>query len=793
MGLPTNISMNGAFLRPNDDIDPSKKSNDPSYCLDYSKYIYSQYLTDNSAIKSDMAERFVRNRSYAEGRQDTQQYKDWILGKTSDTPQIPVAGSDVDGGNNDLSIEDLGMENINFDDIFSPLPKYVENIIGIMRTQHHDITVNAVDENSGATREELKFGSLITAQLQPLILRFNSIFQLPDSQEQKVMPKSIEELELFDNIGAFKLPYEIAMEKAISHTFDISDFDKDLKDDVVSDFLVDGYSCVVTSQDITNGKLVAAHKDTLDIVLEDSKKANFSDSSWGGYIEYYTINKLRAETGWKEDRIMSIADKYKGEFGNPKVLDTAHENGQYNYDDYHIPILHSFWKAIDAEYSSERKTKNGPVAFDEPYRANGKPPKKRNGRQLDKVNIRRLYNAKWVLGSEDIFDYGIVTNTPFNFGNNDVEFPIRLYKIKGKPKIESMIPIEDQIYLTFIKTQNAIAKAAPPGLAVEWGSIKNISYGKKKLKPKDSIRLYTNTGNIVYQLDVKTMPGAQGSHRVGKPIEELRGGLGTAIADGISGIEFLYRQLDVISGIDGITSSTSTPSRDTGKAVTEMAMASTSNTLKPIYNGFIAIKESCSKVTAWQMQAIVGGYTVKDLEECPYFRTLGRSNLAAILAAGNYPPVVYGFSMEARSSDTEKQRMLEAASAGLQSGKNGIPAITFSEYSFVVRYLGSGRSIKYLELWMAKKEQERTVAEQQRAEQNMKVQAEQQRTTDAAKLAGDKEKYAFETQKEIDVIRVKGEEERLTLKEKFAGDRILQQDELRIKQMTESANVNQKG
>lgn len=781
---------NDNYLKPKDDIDPNKKSKDPKYSLEYSQWIYSRFMKEGSAIKSDMAERFVTNRKYAAGNQDTQQYKDWIFGNEKNETGIPVSSDRIVKGTDtyqsNLNIEDLGLDNVNFDDIFSPLPKYVENIIGIMRSNHHDIVIDAIDENSGTAKEEMKFGAYISSQMKALIVRFNTVFNIPDTKEQPILPASLQELELFDNIGAFKLPYEIAMEKAIAHTFDISELDDAMKDDIVADLVTDNYACVVTIQNPNTGKFEQIRKDVLEIVLEDSKQYNFGDSSWGGYIEYYTIAKLRAETGWTEKEVSDLAEKYKGQFGNPQNFESDLDHGRYQYDDYRVPVLCSFWRAFDSEYYSERDTTNGPIQKYEPYKRNGKQaPKERNNRKLDKVTIRRLYNAKWVIDSDKVFNYGIVTNTPYNFGENDVEFPIRLVRGKGKSKIESMKPIEDQIFLTFLKTQNSIAKAAPPGIAIEWGSMQNIAFGKKKLSPKDSLRLYNLDGNIIYQLDAPSIPGQRGGHNPGKPVEELRGGLGSAITDGIQAIEFLYRQLDVITGIDGITSVTQQPNRDTGKAVTEMATAATSNTLKPIYNQFLYLKKSSAKVTAWQIQALVSDYSVKDLEDCPYFRSLGRANLVAIMTAGNYPPVVYGFIIEARATDNEKQRILETATAALQSGKNGIPAITYSEYSFILRFLNSGKSIKYLELWMAKKEQERAAEEQKRAEQNMKVQAEEQRKTDEQKAKNEQNKVGWEEGKELAIIAAKGSEERKTQTEKYILEEKLLDKQMRLQRMSQ--------
>lgn len=745
-----------SFLRPKEDIDPNKKSRDPKYALAYSKFIYSMFMTNNTVIKSHHESRLLKNRSYAEGRQDTSIYKNWILGTKSEAPKIPVADDGTRKMVNSLQEEELGLENVNFDEVFSPLPKYVENVIGIMRSIDHDVLVDATDERSGTLREEVKYMSYVKNQTKALLAKYNAIFELSDSNEEKITPSSIMEMELFENVGAFKLPYEIAMEKAISHVHDENELDSELKDKIIADFMTDNMSCLVTIQDAVTGKAVPKRKDVLDVVLESG-----DSPTYGGYIEYYTAHKLRIETGWKEERIFKLCQKHQGSFGNTGTAnEEMNDSGDYNYDDYKIPILHCYWKAIDSEYYSDRDTDRGPMKKYESYRRNGSlPPKDRKDRKLTKTDIRRLYECKWILDSEEVFGYGIVTNSPYDFGKSDVVFPITIKKLTGKPKIESMIPIEDQIYLSFIKMQNAIAKAAPPGIAVEYNSIKNITYGNKKLTPKDMLRVYTTSGNLIYQVAPTSIPG-QRSYNAGKPIEHMPGGLGTAITDGFFAIEKLYNQLDIVTGIDGLTSNTLSPSRDTGKAISEMAMAATSNTLKPIYNGFLKLKTDSAKVTAWTFQASLSAYEEKELDQHPYYNALGLPNIIAVKAAGNFPPCVYGFKIEARATEQEKAKIEAAAQAGLQSGKNGIPALTFSEYSFVVRYLNTGHSIKYLELWISKKEQDRAAEDAAKSEQMIAAQAEEQRKTDENNAVLEIKKAESEINKEVTVAQAKADAEK---------------------------------
>jgi hypothetical protein len=252
----------------------------------------------------------------------------------------------------------------------------------------------------------------------------------------------------------------------------------------------------------------------------------------------------------------------------------------------------------------------------------------------------------------------------------------------------------------------------------------------------------------------------------------------------------LYRQLDVITGIDSITSAVQTPDRNTGKAVTEMAIASTSNTLKPIYSGFVRLKVGTARVMAWAIQALTNSYNEKDIEEHPYYAALGVSNLLAILTAGNFPPVIYGFDIDARPTDAEKQQMLAAAQQGLAGGKNGVPALTYSEYSFILRYLNSGKSIKYIEMWLAKKENEKAQMEFQKQQENIKAQGEEQRNLVEVQAQAEQNKIEWEKQKEIEVASVKAEEERKTLVLKYKKEKelALLEGSLRIQERDKEKN-----
>ena len=190
--IPNNFSQynSQSYPRPDDFVDPKEKQNKPDWCHMYAEYIYSQYMNGSSAITQSVRDRMEKRIKYAEGRQDTDIYKNRLLNKTNARPVVPTAGTDIDGkGSTEGKRE--GYANINFDEVFSPIPKYLDNIMGILSSQDYDIKVDAIDEHSGSLRQELKFMLLAKKQLLNEMQLFNKAFSLKDNTEDVPLPASV--------------------------------------------------------------------------------------------------------------------------------------------------------------------------------------------------------------------------------------------------------------------------------------------------------------------------------------------------------------------------------------------------------------------------------------------------------------------------------------------------------------------------------------------------------------------------------------------------------------------------
>ena len=726
--------------RPRHDIDPQLKLK-KDYALQFSRWIYSQYLGNKTAITNEDNINIGINRSYAEGKQDTAQYKRLFLDEKKRPDSIIDS---VDPTKRE------GWVDMNFNDVFSPLPKYVTNIVGIMEDQEHDVMVDCIDDRSNALKEDLMYKKLIKSHLKE---SFDVINQYLGVQEEsnEPLPASVQELDMYREIGSFKLSYEQAIEKVFETTDYISNL-KNIKRKLIYDLIVDGFASIHTYTDNITKKTIHKRVDVENLIVENKFDDDWENIGFAGVCSYMTICDLRTETGWHEAEIESMAENFTANIGNPNNFNPEkYSDGTFSYDSWVVPIMTSYYKTTDSTYETTRiNQKNEQIVVTEPYRGNKKPKiHNKSNRKTKDTSIRTIYTAKWVIGTERVFCNKQLNDIAFNYTSKDAHIPLSFYKVKGKSLISLMKPIEDQIFLAFLRFQNAIAKAPPPGIAIEVGSVSNIMIGGKKANPLNLIKMYTQSGNLLYQLKPAALGGGiVSSAQNQKPFEELRGGMGTAVADAMQTLELLYSQLSEITGIDRITSVSKSPTDRQGKAVTELAVASTSNTLKPIYTGYIELKQSACKHVALIVQSII--YNNKENKDIPfYYKVLGDALLDVIRVAGDSSPIEWGFKIIPRPTEGIKMEIRQAAQQALAGGKNGIPMLQYSEYLYLIDHLNTGSGIKYAQFYLAKKESEANMAAQQSAQQATVVQQEEVRKNEQVKAQLETSKIQLEKDLEL--------------------------------------------
>jgi DNA-binding transcriptional MerR regulator len=713
-----NKSISGHSM-PSHDIDPAKKGHD--WCLEFSRYIYGQYWGSWYEKQQGL---FRELRTYADGVQDYTKYKSLFLDENHDTVTDASFTVDVDEeGRLVNSDARMAFTHIDFTRMFSPAPSIRNTLLGMFRTQTHDVLVDSIDQNSNSMKEDIKYSLMVKMQFQDLYKKYE---QFSGIQQKSPVPKNIEELALFESIGGFRLPYEIGLEQILKFTERQSDLD-DIKDRVIDDFIVYGVGAAIDKVD-SNGNIVKVeYVDPRELIVPFSNSKKFDDIPYWAVQKYYTIQDLRKETGWSEEYIRSLAEQYNGitSLGNPNISDMTdllyyERTGTCNYNDLRVVVLETEFKTVNSYYKTKVTRDDGnEFSVEEPY-VKGKKPKMIDSktRKTTKTDHVCYYNASWVIGSDRVFNFGKKYDEAFDFANSKPVASLHFYRMSGRSIIDLLRPMLDQCQMAYLRYQNDIAQAPPAnGLAIEVGSLSDLTFGNKKIKPFDTIRIYKQKGIMLYQMRPPTIPGEKVDYNNVKPFQEIKGGIGLAVQDFVMATQMLYDQISAMTGIDRITMNTQSVSSDMPATAIKGAISATKDTLKPIYSGWVSIYQRIALATILRGQSLC-------TSESSYKNVIGNAKYEAIKVAGKTPPAEFGVTIITRPTEAERAEIRQAAQAATMGGKNGIPALSYSEYLFIIDRLNSGASLKDIRAYIMFKERQREEMDLQAAEKNQAMNAQ---------------------------------------------------------------------
>lgn len=725
--MPIYTTTSGNFDYPRHDIDPELKGQE-KWNLDVARYIYAYDL--NSWMNKQRSKIQVL-RDYASGDQDRDQYKKKYIEDEQNNNQSGASEQGPGGETEYLTLKEagVGFTHIDFERIFSFGPLVVRAVSGILESQEHDVRVYAQDDKSTKQKQQLKNKMKAKMKIDPI---------LKDVRPQENIPKTDEELEMYMALGGNMLDYEVGMQEVLNYTFTKRSDLKELKKRIIEDLVKIRMSAAVDVVDEYSQRVGIEYLDPSDLIIQYSdNNTRFEDIWFWGRQKLMTIGEVRKQTGWSEDKILNLAIKYNGDvaLGNTRInsltsIEQYSINGSANYNDVRVPVLEYEYKTVDNFYTSVLTRKNGTISKKEQqwekdgYEAPKVWDDESRGRTIktQKDDIVRWYKGSWVIGTDCIFNYGLKFDQAFDIKNREPRPSLHFYCMPDKSLIEQIIPLLDDCQMLWLRYQNDKAIAPPAtGMAVEMGSLNEINMMGKKMRPYDTLKVYAMGGTLFYSMHEAVIPtgNGQGFNNV-LPFKQLEGGIGKAVSDFVAGIQTNYQQISIITGVDAYTLSMSTPSSETTDTAIKSAMSATKDTIRPIYSGWISIQERLAMNTI-----LVGQQLIVDNEDRDrgYYGIISDVKINAIKKAGKYPPAEYGFQTVALPSAGEIEKIENAAMMATQGGKNGIPALTYSEYLWICDQLKLNKPIKYIQAYISYKESKRDRESAEMAMQNQEANA----------------------------------------------------------------------
>ncbi len=716
---------------PSHDISPSQKGE--KWSLEVSEAIHARYMSGKSGITQSDVVSFRMLRRYAEGRQDPDQYRDRYIGKSN--------------GNNSVMPDSArkGWMNVDFNNIFSPAPKFRDVAIGMFENEVFKIYANAIDPISGAEKEKKKWELWFETVYADTTQLVNEQMGVPSQGQRQFAPETLEELEMFDELGGFKLENEIGIEKAFAFTEYISD-DEQLKRLTTGNFFDLNVAIYRDYVDPQIMKVKYEYVDPESFVIQASKHYDYHDATWVGVYKPYSIQQLRADgLNISEKDLMSLANDWSGKYGNQVNTyndNSPNINGTYAYDEVKVKVLDSEYLTSDTIYKEQRKYKSGAIEFynREDY-AETSPPQEKDTKKkkTKKESVLVWRRAKWIVGTKYCWDYGLQFDQPRPKDSNP-RSSFHVLQLPGKSKMELMIPNLDSLQLTWLKLQNAKVQAPAAGLALEYKSLSNMKLKGKNMKPLDIIKIGVQTNKWIYQ--ASTHRGQINTS--GKPIQELEGGMGRMLQELVTQLEI---DLNFIRELTGITygSDASNPKSNVGLGVTEQLVAATNNAMRKLLTGYIHLKESVAINVVERIKSVLQNQEYYE----GYYPIIGVKSAMTFRIAKDKTTTQYGIKLQAMPTESDIIEIRTHLEKMTMAGKNGNPLITAGEYFFILDALKSGSSFKGVQKFLSHMELKAHKRNQETAQQNSQMAAKSAQETEVNKQTQERETYKFKTDEDI--------------------------------------------
>lgn len=799
-------SKNKVYPFPDMDGTSEEDKQKPKYSLSFMQAVHSMYCTDKLSLGYGMASALTIFRAYSKGRQSIEKYKTFYSGRTKRNDS--TVSDDIDGsGLTNKEYASKGWMNVLWD-IVSFMPRLGNVIKGYFSDLDWDIKASNVDIDSGAEEEEnmLKFWneSYFTRTLN--LLRKQA--QLPQKTLEYI-PQSIAELEEMKAAGGFKAAYVREHEEILKHSEDISDWDMSLKDKLRED-LKDG-SCAFAYiyYDPETSEVRWGYVDAADAIMQYSRYDDFRDADYGGFYKMTTISELR-KLGFKIKDLESVAKDASGLYGNPSEAEWNNFNkeispGYYKWNDYRVRVMWLWWNDVSSKKKLKYTTTNNEARYYNydktiAYRREKRKEKyeKKYGTKIAYVDDKddnyyfatreevvetrtiKTYHSKWVVGTNMVYDYGLMPNQP-----GDGKLPIVGYKLSGKSLTQILIPIEDMFHMSWLKFQNGLSKAAEEGYAIDISALADISDGdNKKFDPLELVKMWRQEGIFLYKGTPNLAIGRGGSP---VPITKIAGSLGENLVNAINIMDRCIKFVEDLTGLSPVSLG-STPGKDTQVGTQEMSLRSTHAALTPLKEGIRYIKQQLADRSSicWQL-ALRNDRRARINAE----KVIGREGVKLLMAAqGNH--VRYGIKMLARPTDLDKQEIMQSLNNAYQKHLQGLPGINDAQKILLQFELNNGGNIVAIAHkmgYLIRQDEERIAAEKREAidrqgQWNQKLEDTRQNAmlkAEQMKSKRTEREYALKTRSETEIDRNKMDNEirrqKIKANSEFLNELMLKDDE----------------
>ncbi len=725
----------GSF--PSDDI--PFKSKGEKWHLQYAKAIMTEYANNRCGVAYSSRDTILNNRRFAQGTNDETLFQDILL---EFDPKIPLH-------------ERKAFSNLDYT-IIPIIAKFRSDFIGILNATDYRVSANSIDALSVRKKDVKKFTAWIMSFYKDQWAEIDATLQIPQNKSEFI-PQTKSELNMYDQLGGFKLGLEEAIEAGMNYCYHVSRWNEEIRPQLTGDIFDNGKCFCRDYLDLKTYTIKQRYVDLPNAIVLGGTGMMYEGAKAFGEWRFISAADLRALTGWDEQKIIKISQSFSGKYGNnyinnwgPVKLGNAFgpyetQPTGYEYDSLLIPVADLEFASNMYEYDVERIDEYGNKSY---YKTDRDRKYNRPDRKSSTTVVKVWHKVSYILGSDEVFDWGLQHDIP-RPTYEDARSSYHGIRIDGKSLCERAIPFAKQAQLAALQIQNLLAKASPPGISAEWDALQGISLNKNSkgenviARPMDLLRLRHQTGDIIYR--TTTQRGHMQGHGGVPPIRETKGSYD--LKEYVELFEYNIRKIGDITGMNDQT----VQEADTATAA-NLSVRATNISLKAFHNAYLAIyKETAINASARLRDLLAYSLEAREI----YAPIIGLSKIEMLNIVNDLPTSHLSIKIEINPTDEDKKAIHEAAIAAMKPGKNGTIIMSWGAYLLTKRMIDSG-NIKQAQAYIAyvEAEDERKALEREKINQEMngKNAADQENLKSQNELAKTKnetdEKIRFEVERD---------------------------------------------
>lgn len=644
-GRDTNVTNFPSHL-----ISPKEKQKDSNWCLSYIKAFHAEFTQGNANNQfRPKSELYTKWRKIARAQNDINVFKTRLGEKRN-----------LGKGKKNESYRALhwGMLPI--------APKFVKILIDKIQSQDRGIAIKAIDPKSVSEQRKKRYEIEEHLQSQALLAGVSQKtgigFESP-LDENLPQPKNMGDIPRYQDIF-YKDRMVLELKDVVDLNFSINDWSQ-VRREYNRDLVEVGVGGTKTYIDHSNGAVKMRRVIPERVIVNKVEHDDYRDAQRVGEYVYHTISELKQRNpGLPEETYRKMANA-AGKNNYPQdasfYYSYYNDNHSYPWDSEYILCLDAEWFSVDNVTKVWKRTVGGkPVSYEKnpewttSMRAQGVSDKdyeaKYPGRKIIRTEIKNVYKATWIVGTEVIFDWGLCTDmyrASSNLGETKLSYT--LHTMEGDSLMRMIEPIIDSAQLNWLQYQHHVTKSRPAGLSIEFSALEDValSKGGDKMTPKQVLALYMETGILVWR---RKKWG--GSSDQWKPIEELQNGINKAAFEHFDNV---IKCIDLLRNVIGLTQvlDASIDNERVGKAVTEIAAEASEHAIKNFFYADKKIAEDTAKMALQFTQDTISMHGGVVYEEA-----IGKDSIAFLKSITDLGLREFSLTFDA-AFDAEKKQVVE--------------------------------------------------------------------------------------------------------------------------------------